>query len=215
MSNNINNEALTESSIDDLLIEVKNDYDDDDESSDSEEEIQLFSKLIRSAESKSKPSTKCAPLSDAQNDQLIFVAKLHKHLDIPRNRADEIIKDTSDLLKSTVTAVKNGIRNLFANSNTNSISPSDIDQVFEKYYNPFQNLQSEAQRFATFKNSSTFIMPENFILGEKQKIKEKNSVKILKNVPVVAQFIPLRKVFKIFFELPGVFEKTGISRKYF
>ena len=111
-------------------------------------------------------------------------------------------------MKTTVSAVKNDIHNLFASLKDKSISPSVIDKVFEKCSNPFTNLQTEAQRFAKFKNSTTFIRPENVILGERQQIKEKNGVKIVKSVPVLAQFIPLREVFTKFIELPGVFDKT-------
>ena len=48
----------------------------------------------------------------------------------------------------------------------------------------------------------TFVIPENYKLGDVKIIAEKESVKQRKNKDLVAQFIPIRKVLKLYFELP-------------
>ena len=51
-------------------------------------------------------------------------------------------------------------------------------------------------------DEETFSKPVSYIASKQ------NGIKIVKNVPIFAQFIPLREVFHKFFELSGLLEKT-------
>uniref|UniRef100_A0ABD2WCL6 Uncharacterized protein n=1 Tax=Trichogramma kaykai TaxID=54128 RepID=A0ABD2WCL6_9HYME len=55
---------------------------------------------------------------------------------------------------------------------------------------------------------STYIPPQSFNLGERKEYKNINNVQTLIHVPVNAQFIPLRSVLKLFFEIPEIFDQT-------
>ena len=207
-SDKLNTEEVTlESSlVDDFLMQLDCQGSVDNGDSDSDEET--FSKPVSYIASKPTPSQHFSESGNIATDELLFIAKLYKYTDVQRARVCEIIQDTTLLIERTLANVKNEFNNLFTSSQNNSVSPTDIAKVFDKFSNPFKNIKTEAQSFSEFKNRSTFIMPENFLLGEKPKIKEQNGVKIVKNVPIFAQFIPLREVFQKFFELPGILEKT-------
>ena len=203
-----NNQAVL-SSIGFLMQSTNSDDEDDDENSSTNfKEGQVFSESGSFIESKPELVIESGTLSDFEKDHLLFIAELHNYSDASRKRVEDILKDTSELIKTTFTAVKDEVHILFRNQkNNNSICPSDVDKVIEKFSNPFKNMETEAQSFSAFKPSDSLILPKSFLLGQKEKIVEKDNTKIIKNVPVVPQFIPLRQVFKKFFEIPGEFDK--------
>lgn len=149
------------SALDNLLMEIDN-SDEDDDISDSEDEMESFQNPIDSM--KSTFYSNVSPSKTVGKEQLLFVSKLHKHPDISRKRVDEIIQNTSELLQSTITVVNNEIHNLFATYPKSSNTLTNIDKILDKFSNPFNNLKTEAQRFAEFKNAETLKKFWNYLL---------------------------------------------------
>ena len=97
------------------------------------------------------------------------------------------------------TLVKLGIDSLIING---------INNVLQKISSPFQKVSTEALRFAHFKEHKTFILPENHKLGDVKVIVQKDHKKRSVHKEIVAQFTPIKKVLKLFFEPPEVLDST-------
>ena len=69
-------------------------------------------------------------------------------------------------------------------------------------------MNSEQKRFTEYKKLKTFVYPESYNIGERREFKKKDGKMQLIHVPVNAQFIPIRHVLKLFFELPNVHDDT-------
>lgn len=69
-------------------------------------------------------------------------------------------------------------------------------------------MKTERNRFSYFQSYDTFIIPENYKIGERTEFKARPFRTTREEVLDVAQFIPNRKVFKEFFEMHGIFNKT-------
>ncbi|XP_051168473.1 uncharacterized protein LOC127286168 [Leptopilina boulardi] len=138
----------------------------------------------------------------------LFAAKLYKLSSVPRKYVNEIINDVSDLFECYKNSFKNEFNNKAASFSKNSFTLSEINEVFAELSNPFHNIQTEAKRCKLFETNGTFIPPQNYKLGEAKVIVEKNGEKISCIKEICAQFIPIRKVLKLFFELPDVLKNT-------
>ena len=84
----------------------------------------------------------------------------------------------------------------------------EIKYVFKKFSKPFENMKTEKQCFSKFKNFDTFIVPQSYKIGERKEYTSRPTGSTIKDVPVVGQFIPIRRVLKIFFEMPEIYDKT-------
>lgn len=85
---------------------------------------------------------------------------------------------------------------------------SEVETIFNKFSEPFHQLKTEKQRLAQFKYYDSYIPPQNYQIGKRIEYKSAPTGTKRKDIPVVAQFIPIRQVLKKFFELPGIFDKT-------
>lgn len=151
--------------------------------------------------------------------------RFRKHKAIIRTQRDELkkqIKFRSNLLKplkknmiKKLALVKNQcddirseINNRATQLGTNSILVTEINSFFEKNLQLFKALSTELRRFSIIKKHGTFIPPQSYALGNQEIFVEKEGKKELVNKTIVAQFIPIRDVFKKFFELPNILECT-------
>lgn len=82
-----------------------------------------------------------------------------------------------------------------------------IEENFNNLEDPFQNLSKEYKRFKYFESNASFIQPRDYIIRCRNKEKNINGSIILEPTSVIGKFIPLRDVFKIIFEIPGVYSK--------
>ena len=137
-----------------------------------------------------------------------LIAKLYKFADVPRARTNDIISDMSVLFEEQLKGIQDAIRQSVTQLNRDFLNVTEIDSILLKFTSPFQNMATQAKRFAHFRQQGTFILPENYKLGEVKVIVENEGEKVSKHKDLVAQFIPLRKVLKLFFEMPTVLDKT-------
>ena len=138
----------------------------------------------------------------------LFIANLYKYPDIARKRADEVICEVSKLFEENLQSIKEEIRTRVKHFDKDSITVDEVYSILDKFSSPFQNFDTERKRFSHFKNCGTFVPPESNKLGEVKVIVEKEGEKKLIHKDLNVQFIPLRKVLKLFFELPEILEKT-------
>lgn len=148
-----------------------------------------------------------------KEDLYKFSAKFYSLNDVTRKHSWEIM--------SSLTSFLNG--NAFCNLENNVIhklqqlgeTPQNID-IFKKQFdslrNPFDciNLNSEHLLKMSFVKNGTLILPLQVTVGERKEFKKitSNAPPVLVNVKVSIEFIPLRFVFKKFFEMPNIFEQT-------
>lgn len=139
---------------------------------------------------------------------LHFFAKLYKFPDISRIRVDEIGHDVMTLVHNQCDDIRKEIHNRATQLGTDSISVTEIDSIFKKKLEPFDALSTESRRFSTYKKLGTFIPPQSYALGNQKVPVEKEGKMELVDKVIVSQFIPIREVFKKFFEMPNVLEST-------
>ena len=175
-------------------------------SSSSDEEDELFENEFEFNEASDVSSRNSS--NQFTEKTRLFVASLYKYPDIARKRVDEIISEVSKLFEENTQIIKNEIQSFVKLSGRESLTITEINNIIDKFSAPFQYLNTEAKRFTHFKNCETFILPESVKLGEVKMIVQRQGEKVLKHKDIVAQFIPLRNVLKLFFELPGVLDRT-------
>jgi hypothetical protein len=90
-------------------------------------------------------------------------------------------------------------------TSTNEISKEQIFDKFKELQSVFSTIDSDHKRLKELQSRGFYIKPEEVIFGFKE---EKNRLGLLENIKHTGQFIPLRAVLKIFFEIPNVFQET-------
>ena len=73
--------------------------------------------------------------------------------------------------------IKTEICNNVEHKGIDSLTTREMNDIFDKFSIPFQNMNTEAKRFNHFKNCETFIQPESVKLGEGKVIVEKKGKK--------------------------------------
>lgn len=68
--------------------------------------------------------------------------------------------------------------------------------IFLKIFQSLSKIWRLKKRFSEFYKNGTFILPESYQVGERFEYKSGPTRSFYKNIHVVAQFIPLRKVLK-------------------
>lgn len=67
---------------------------------------------------------------------------------------------------------------------------------------------AEQKMFTRYKSLETYVAPISVRIGERSEFRNVNNIQTLVHIPVNAQFIPLRFVLKLFFDLPNIFKET-------
>lgn len=163
-----------------------------------------------SSESNSSFNDTLPNISDNDNtDKFVkFAAKLHNYADVRRSRTKCIINDANELFKHIIQDMKQDLVHAFdCLQNKNKII-SNIEKVFENTCSQFANVNTEWLCLKKFEQIGTYIPPQEYLLGERQDFMIKNGVQVAKFIPVHAQFIPIRRVLKKFFEIPGLLNET-------
>ncbi|XP_044013988.1 uncharacterized protein LOC122856376 [Aphidius gifuensis] len=139
---------------------------------------------------------------------------MYSYPDVSRKRTLEILTDVRDLIKNIFSESINDIDTI-KNENNNFMDLKTkidvVDQVKNKLQVRsclFDNFKTEYSFFDKFRASQNFVEPISYLLGERRDYRVKHQTTKMNMIPVTAQFIPLRLVFKKFFELPFIFNET-------
>lgn len=140
-------------------------------------------------------------------DLVLFAAELFSFSDIPRCRAINIIKSTSNVIETILGRVQNRVLMSIKESNSQIQLETNIQKIFHETQLKTSSI-TEWNLLNLFKSLGTFIEPTEYLLGEIPEFRKKNNTRRLVMKEVFAQFIPIRNVLKNFFELPNIFEET-------
>lgn len=138
---------------------------------------------------------------------VLFASKLSSYPDMARARAEKIINDTDQLFKTFFDKIKDIQEVIVDSDNSNNISQR-VTEILERNRSCFSDIATEWRCFKKFGKQGTFIPPQHYCLGQREEFVHKEQTQILKMVPVSAQYIPIRRVLKKFFEIPNYFEET-------
>lgn len=138
---------------------------------------------------------------------LNYTASLYNLKKVSRKCVNDVIHETKKLLNEISTLLKQEICSLFKDLDTTR-KMDDLNKLFDNFSNCLAIVDTEQKRFTQYKKLETFIEPISYNIGERVEYRKVNSIQTLVHVPVNAQFIPLRKVLKQFFELPGIYCET-------
>lgn len=141
-------------------------------------------------------------------DHIYFASKIYSYFDVSRFRSKCIIEDTLNLFKTVINHVEEDVLKCVESSDTTTITPSDIKPIFQQHISQFFDISTEWRCINKFQELNSYIPPEEYLLGERQEFRTENNVKVIKMIPVTAQFIPVRTVFISFFEMAGVLSET-------
>ncbi|CAG9765762.1 unnamed protein product [Ceutorhynchus assimilis] len=130
-----------------------------------------------------------------------IICQAYANSSLPRSLVQEVIDNFNDLFTALLIYLKEKLSiTRFENEN----DKEGIIEMLNVVENMFSEYSSEHRRFSLLEKSGKFIKPVEFITGQQLHL---NSSGILENKSLKAQFIPLREVFKQFFELDNVFNE--------
>jgi len=107
---------------------------------------------------------------------------------------------------SYMNILKNEVLVNLEKCNCDNDSISNISSMFDAINNQFSNLKSEHKRLNVLEDMGVLIRPKEIPIGTIFVDEVKNNNKVLKAVDVNTYYIPLNKLFKLFFEQTNVFK---------
>lgn len=137
-----------------------------------------------------------------------FMAKIHSYLDIPRIDVESIANDVNQLFDNIINDVEKQVMQVIASATNKNQIIESLKPIFQKNQNQFSEINTEHRCLTHFTRLGTYIPPVEYVLCERREFVHVDNVKVLQMMKVTALFIPIRHVFKKFFELPGIFYET-------
>jgi len=137
-------------------------------------------------------------------DAIVLVSKWYNEAVVPRNKLQTLVNDINGFNDKCMQVLKKEVlQNLEKNkSDVNSISK--ISVMFDVINNPFINLKTEYKRLKVLEELGVYIKPIEITIGcRNNNVTEQDNI-VMDLINVKICFIPLRCVFKAFFEQPGV-----------
>jgi len=173
----------------------------------------------RSKES-SPPPVDCLDFDSLLNSAVItFLASLYDSNSFTETQIQKVVNSHKQLLGGGFLAMlKDKVLGLLCEADVSKEEKEVVAQMFESCINMYDGLETEHQRKSEFENCGAFIRPESFYIktvldeqpsGVDTTVEQPSGVHAtVTPIELTGQFIPLRKVLKGFFELPGVCEQV-------
>lgn len=92
--------------------------------------------------------------------------------------------------------------------NANEKMTSELEFTFSSINDVLESISTRSKRFNHFKEAGTLVMPEPQVIGCMEDVKRTGSIPRNRHITCYAQFVPIRKVLKKFFDMPGVYQRT-------
>lgn len=134
-----------------------------------------------------------------------FCAKLYANPVIPRSQVQFLIENVTELLSIYGSLFRTMLK---LENEANISNENIIVKMISLFENSFQNLLSEKLCFRYFENSHYLIQPLSYYVGSMSTCKISDNNTSFNIQPVTTHFIPLRQIFKYFFDLPDVLHLT-------
>ena len=133
-----------------------------------------------------------------------LMSKWYNEAVIPRNKVQNLINDIKLINLNSIDILKNEVINNLKTNENNPRTISKISNMFDILKNPFKDLETEYLRLNTLERLGVYIKPVEISIGNRLKNVIKNGNTVLDTVKINEYIIPLRLVFKKFFEQPNV-----------
>jgi hypothetical protein len=144
-------------------------------------------------------------MSLIHDESLKFVSKLYAATTLNRKQVQSLIEDVTNFISIPLTYLNDVFNKLVENLDDKNFK-DQINVLFAIFKNVFNNLKTEYHRFKTLTAEGTLIEPEEILVGQRL---EQNQLKKLVYKKSKIQYVPMKSVLKLFFELPGVFHDTS------
>ncbi|XP_052130760.1 uncharacterized protein LOC127751350 [Frankliniella occidentalis] len=128
------------------------------------------------------------------NSAIRFISKMYSINTMNRSDVDLVLKYSNEFVQCIVSNIRLRVR------------PDNILQnVFDIAHGALDDLQTETQRFNALESMGVLINPVPFNFDYVPEIVG-NIEPVVEQVPLTGQFVPIRSIFKSFFELEGVYK---------
>uniref|UniRef100_A0A1Y1LLJ8 C2H2-type domain-containing protein n=1 Tax=Photinus pyralis TaxID=7054 RepID=A0A1Y1LLJ8_PHOPY len=132
-----------------------------------------------------------------------FVSKLYGDRVLARNKVIRIINDVHSLLKSFVNIIKQNLTFLGIVGNEQKIT-----NLLNEVDNCLSTFSTEYRCVKYFKNEKLFVEPKKHLVGTKICRKKHFGKITLKSINHCVRYISMVETMALFFQLPGVLQKT-------
>lgn len=145
-------------------------------------------------------------------DGIMLISKWYNEAVVPRNKLQILINDLNGFNDKCMQILKKEVLDNLKKNNSDENSISKISVMFDVINDPFQSLKTEYKRLKVLEELGVYVKPIEITIGSRNKNITKNDNIVINLVNVNICFIPLRCIFKVFFEQPNIL-KTVL--KYF
>jgi hypothetical protein len=149
--------------------------------------------------------------SDSRSVAATFIAKLKSHSSIPASVVDDVISSVDEFFSGEcIKLLKQKTELVFTTLNVD-LTDSNVAALmseFDQASSMFSGLQTQYQQMKYFKECGSYIEPVSYVVGTKLEAKRVNGNVCMVPTRVTGQHVPLRKVFKELFQLPGVLDRA-------
>lgn len=150
----------------------------------------------------------CTEQSHDVPSYIQFAAKMYSYTDVSRTRAQSIIGDCQIFVDDVINEIKHEIIRAFESLKEKSEILNRATEILYHKISRISGIMTERQCFNAFQEAQSYIPPEEYSLGDRPEFRRGNRESKAVMMNVTGQFIPLRNVLKIFFEIPRVLEET-------
>lgn len=143
-----------------------------------------------------------------------LTSKWYSDNNMPRKKVQSNVEDVANLFSDVIGILSDNVASLLKVKNISISIQTDVHKIFSDVLDAFSNVDTEYMRLKKFRDSGHLIAPENVLLGTISGTKLIHGQSQINSEEVFAQFIPIRNVFRIFFEQSNVFQRTLLYMRY-
>lgn len=158
--------------------------------------------------------SKMEPQSFSKLIQLESVHTICKWLsqsDMSQARVFEVVNDVTALLnQKSITTLFNQLVNRMSSLGESEGNIKAYKQMINTLQHPFESIDTSHTCLQYLeKDLKLYFPPEQITIGTQKESKEHDNEMVADQENISYQFVPVRKLLKNFFEMPGVFESTN------
>lgn len=136
-----------------------------------------------------------------------FIGKLYADPTLPRSYVQIMVDEIRLLVSKIIVVVKPTIVSAMQKDNIEHMVIVKVVNMFDIIDSCFDTFVSEYLRIKHLKDQGCLLEPVRYTIGYGMRDRKKHGQMVKEIVPMTGEFIPLRKLLKMFFSLPGVFDE--------
>lgn len=145
-----------------------------------------------------------------ESESVFLIVSMYNFDDLPRTRVHEFLTLFQNFLQSTsITTFLNQLIARLSTLKEHADNLAAYRTMTNHLQNAFKGFESEHKFIAYLTERGSYISPKQIKVGiEPISSASDGTSVVLGNRKITAQFFPLRRILKHFFELPGMFDQT-------